>query len=144
MTSVSRGRLVLSPGTWRIVKKCESYPAPGVPQVYRSGTYCRTAVLPLWIGRYVLLHCYCTAVVVGWSVGGSWVVGAWCVAARSRSTRWRGVVNNEPLRVSYRAAGSQDSGTNQILLAYRLHCCTVVVAWSVGGGGARGWVERVV
>ena len=42
----------------------------------------RTAVLPLWIGRCLLLHCCCIAV-VGWSVGGWWVAGAWWVAAHS-------------------------------------------------------------
>ena len=46
-------------------------------QLYRCGAYCRTsAVLPLWIGRYVLLHCCCKAVVVDWSVDEWWVVGA--------------------------------------------------------------------
>ena len=75
---------------------------------HSCSAYCRTAVLPLWIGRHVLLHCCYPAVVVGWSVGGwwvvdgGWVVGAWWVAARSRSTRWRrgSEKQNEPPRVS--------------------------------------------
>ena len=62
------------------------------------------------------------------------MVGAWWVAARYLSTRW-GVVKNEPLRVFYRAAtGDQESGINNMLLAYRytvlLYCCSGVV----GGG----------
>ena len=36
-------------------------------------------MLPLWIGRYVLLHCCCTAVMVGWSMGGWWVMGGGCL-----------------------------------------------------------------
>ena len=72
---LGRWRLALSPGRWRIVRTCKCHTAPGVPQVYRCRAYCRTAVLPLWIGWYVLLHCCCTAVVVAWSVGGGWMVG---------------------------------------------------------------------
>ena len=53
MKSLSRGRLALSPGKWRIVRKCKSHPAPAS---------CRTAVLPLWIGRDVLRHCCCVVV----------------------------------------------------------------------------------
>ena len=75
----------------------------------------------------------------------------WSAAARSRSTRWQGAVNNESLRISYRAAGPEDSRTNRMLLAYRytavhsdalLYCCSGLVGeWWESGGGARGWVE---
>lgn len=60
---------------------------------------CRNAVLPLWIGRYVLLYCC-------WSVGGWWVVGARCgggsLALQDRFPRWRGFAKeNELSPISY-------------------------------------------
>ena len=65
MKSLSRGRLALSPGRWRIVRKCKPGPAPGAQKYRFFCAYCRIAVLPLWMGRYVLLHCCCcTAVLV--------------------------------------------------------------------------------
>ena len=50
-----------------------------VPVYYYYRTYCCTPVLlccTTGLLLYVLLHCCCTAV-VGWSVGGGWVVGRW-------------------------------------------------------------------
>ena len=144
MKSLSRERLALSPGRWRIVRKCKPHPAPGVPQVYRCGAYCCTAVVD-WSARAAPRLLYCC----GGRLVGGWVVGAWWVAARSRSTRWRGVVKRQTSRVSYRAAGSQDSETKcssrtGVPSDILLHCRTAVVAWSAGGRGARGWIERVV
>ena len=144
MKSLSRGRLALSPGRWRIVRKCKSHPAPGVPQVYRCGACCCAAVVD-WSVRTAPLPL--TTVMVGWSVGGGCLVGGGSLAIHEMTggrkttnlpaffTVLRVLKTPEPTKYSSR------SGIPRYIL---LHCCTAVVAWSVGGGGACGWVERVV
>ena len=71
MKSLSRGRFALSPGRWRIVRRCKPHPASGVPQVYPCRAYFRT----------VLPGCtYCsTAVVLLWWWVSRWVRGGWWV-----------------------------------------------------------------
>ena len=55
MKSLSRGRLALATGTWRIVRKCKSHPAPAELLFCLCGlvgTYCSTAVVLLWQCRW--------------------------------------------------------------------------------------------
>ena len=55
MKSLSRGRLALATGTWRIVRKCKSHPAPAELLCCLCGlvgTYCSTAVVLLWQCRW--------------------------------------------------------------------------------------------
>ena len=133
MKRLSWGRLALSPGRRRIVRKWKSPPLLAY-HVYCYGEYCCTAVLPLWIGRYVLLHCCCCAAVVGRSVGGWWVVGARWVAARSLPEMAGGRTKNKPSPVPCR--GSSNLENLQMLLAHRytavcaaalLYCCCGLV-----------------
>ena len=121
----------------------KSHPAPGAPQVYRRGAYCRTVVLPLWIGWYVVLHCCCTAVVEDWSVGGGCLVGAWWVTARALPRR---VENYKKVPVP----PSSWHTTGVPLWCVLPYCCAAVVDWSVrsaplllhccGIGLVGGWV----
>ena len=140
------------PGRWTTiigltVRTCISHPASGVPQVYRFGalwcvllccrcglfgTFCSTAVVLLWwVGRWV---------------GGGCLVGGDLFAIQEMAG---GRKNDEPPRVYYRAAALKTSKPTKcsprtgIPPYILLHCCTVM-ACSVGGEGARGWVERVV
>ena len=146
--SLSGGRLALSPGRWRIVRKCKSHPAPGVPQCTAVvaavllccrcglvGTYCSTAVVLLWwwVGRWVD------------GVGGC-VVGGGSLAIHEMAGGRK--TTNLPafltvLRVLKSPESIKCSSRNGVPPYILLHCCTAVVAWSVGGGGARGWVQHV-
>ena len=104
------------------------------------GTYCSTAVVMLWcVGR--------------WVGGGWWVLGGWRLARDPRNGGGRKTTNLFAfLTVLYlpMAAVLKTPEPTKCFLRtgippyILLHCCTAVVAWSVGGGGARGWVERVV
>ena len=98
---------------------------------------CCSAVLPLWIGRYVMLHC-CYTAVVGWSLGGWWVVGAWWVAARLPPEMAEGrTKKTAPLLTG--SSRRKNRPTSPCLpVCCRPCCCTAAmlywVGWWVMGG----------
>ena len=144
-----RGRFALSPGRWSIAKNVQIPPssgrATGLLPLWCVLPYCCAAVVD-WSVRTapLLLYCCGGGFVGGWVVGGGCLVGGGSLAIHEMAG---GRKTTNLTRVFYRAAGPQDSGTNQMLLAYRhtavhtaalLYCCGGLV----GGWWGCTWVGR--
>ena len=127
----NRQKTQIPPSSWRTT---------GVP-LWRVLPYCCAAIVD-WSVRTALL-----LLVGGWMVGGGCLVGGGSLAIHEMAGGRK--TTNLPafptvLRVLKTPEPTKRSSRTGIPPYILLHCCTAVEAWSVGGGGARGWVERVV
>ena len=119
-----RGRLALSPGRWRIVRKCKSHRCTAVVRTAiqlcsrcgLAGTYCSNAVVLLW-----------------WWVG-SWVGGGCLVGDGSLTIHEMagGRKTTNLTRVSYLTTNESSILRNQpnaprVPVYRRTYCCTTVL-----------------
>ena len=111
----NRQKTQIPPSSWRTT---------GVP-LWRVLPYCCAAIVD-WSVRTALL-----LLVGGWMVGGGCFVGAWWVVARSRSTRWRGVVKQRTSPRFLPCCGSSrlqnQPNAPRVPVYRRTYCCTALL-----------------
>ena len=125
---LSRGRLSLSPGRRRIVRKCKS---PSSSSRTRCTAVVHAAALLCCRCGSVGASC-CTVVVVVWWVGrwigdGWWVLGGWRL---DRLPRWRGRVEKITNLLSFLIGPSRlvnQQNSPRVPVYCHTYCCTAVL-----------------